>query len=87
MPLLMQILELLLDIEWFYANFLLFYKDISLNAYFHYYATYLAACLAGMPLKRAQLLAYYCQTMSTMYQGSSSVEEWDKFYPKNGKFL
>ncbi len=58
------------------SNFLLFYKDISLNAYFHYYATYLAACLAGMPLKRAQLLAYYCQTMSTMYQGSSSVEEW-----------
>ena len=56
-----------------------------MDTYFHYYATYLAARLAGMKLPECQQLAYYCQTMSEMKAGTNTLTPWQyqhyKFTP------
>lgn len=43
---------------------------------FHYYATYLAARLAGMEPDRSQQLAYYCQTTNELRQDSVLQVPW-----------
>lgn len=47
-----------------------------MDSNFHYYGTYLAACLAGMAPDRAQQLAYYCRTMIQMQAGSDDLSTW-----------
>jgi len=55
------------------------------QSHFHYYATYIAALWAGMEQKKAQQLAYYCQTMDELRTGSDLLQPWhyqkEKFYP------
>ena len=43
---------------------------------FYYYATCLAARLAGMKPEESQQLAYYCQTMSEMHSGKTAITPW-----------
>lgn len=47
-----------------------------MNTYFHYYATYLAARLAGLTGNDAQQLAYYCQSMAEMSVETAAVKPW-----------
>ena len=47
-----------------------------MDTLFYYYATYLAARLAGMKQQSSQQLAYYCQTMSELQLGSTQLTPW-----------
>ena len=47
-----------------------------MDTHFHYYATYLAARLAGMHSRHAQSLAYYCISLAEMHAGSDSLIPW-----------
>ena len=51
-------------------------KDVFVDTLFYYYATYLAARLAGMKQQDSQQLAYYCQTMSELQSGSPVLRPW-----------